>query len=81
MNNKRKSKLTILFIVLGLTICGCSSNGGAKTENQIMGDINNSGYLSNYGLEVYDIEISRRKTDKKNRTDSKIGRASCRERV
>lgn len=72
MNDKRKSKLIILFIVLGLAICGCSSNGGVKTEKQIIGDINNSEYLSKYGLEVYDIEISRRKTDKNNKTDSMV---------
>lgn len=71
-SNKRKSKLIILFIVLGLTICGCISNGGVKTEKQIIGDINNSEYLSKYGLEVYDIEISRRKTDKNNKTDSMV---------
>lgn len=70
--NKRKSKLIILFIVLGLTICGCSSNGGVKTEKQIINDINNSEYLSKYDLEVDEIKISRRKTDKKNKTDSMV---------
>lgn len=69
-SNKRKSKLIILFIVLGLTICGCSSKGGVKTEKQIIDDINNSEYLSKYDLGVEDIEISRRKTDKNNKTDS-----------
>lgn len=71
-NNKRKSKLIILFIVLGLTICGCISNGGVKTEKQIIGDINNSEYLSKYDLEVDEIKISRRKTDKINKTDSMV---------
>ena len=68
-NNKKKSEFIILLIVWGLMICRCSMSG-TETIKHIVIDINNSEYLSKYELEVYDTEISQRKTDKNNKSDS-----------
>ena len=70
-DNKKKSEFIILLIVWGLMICRCSMNR-TETTKHIVIDINNSEYLSKYELEVYDTEISQRKTDKNNKSDSMV---------
>lgn len=69
-NIMKKSQFVILLIVWGLMICGCSTNNDGAKKEQIKEDIETSEYLSQYGLEVYDINIEKRKTDRGNKIDS-----------